>query len=275
LVAACAVFPDEATLPTAAAGGGGGGGGGDDRPLAGAGEAGVSVAGRPDAGATQGFGGAADGGTPSDPPGSAGAEPTTGGAGGAPSHCDDPHEVVVPAVLDTWIEAARPKQSHINDSDLFVAGEPDERRALLQLTLPAATDSEVLIRARLTLHLKANADSSGSARELGLHRLTHEVGSSTTWDNYGNGASRKWAAPGGDFGPELARIGVSSASSEGLLTFDVTGPIRTTQSSTALTLSVVILEIGAAPPASSALALDAVEGDASMIPRLLLTYCAP
>jgi hypothetical protein len=181
----------------------------------------------------------------------------------------------VPVALDTWIEAARPKQSHTTDPELFVAGATDERRALLQLTLPAHTDAEVLTQARLTLHLKANADASGSARELGLHRLTREVGSSTTWDNYGNSASRKWTTPGGDFEGELARISLPSATSEGLVTFDVTEPIRVIQTSMPFTLAVVILEIGSAPPEPSALAFDAVEGDASMIPELLLTYCAP
>jgi hypothetical protein len=278
LVASCSVFPDAATLPTlppstAGVANAGGVGGGDDPSPAGA--PGAGVAGLPDAGGSPPTGGVSGGGSAALPAGAGGVDMASAGAGSEPPLCNDPRQVIVPMAFDTWIESAKPKQSHGSDLDLLVVGAPDERRALLQLMLPAHDDGEALLGAQLTLHLKANSDAGGAARQLGLHRLTREVGSNTTWDNYSSGASRKWTTPGGDFGPELARLSVPAASTEAVLSFDVTELIRSTQSPTPVTLSVVVLEIGSAPAAPADLAFDAVEGDASVSPQLSLSYCAP
>ena len=95
----------------------------------------------------------------------------------------------------------------------------------------------------------------------------------TSWRSYTSG--KKWNTPGGDFGPEIARASVPAMTSEGTLTFDVTDLVREHATAGPTTLSVVILEIQAAPTAPSELAFTSLEGDASKAPALLLSDCEP
>lgn len=178
---------------------------------------------------------------------------------------------MLPVELDTWIDEADPRTSFVADNSLFVRGVPDERRALLQLTLPAAS-GDALIEASLTLRLKTNADAGKSARVLGLHQLTREIGADTSWRNYSN---KKWDLAGGDFGDEVARATLPAATSEDRLAFDVTALVRDVSTSSSSVLSMVILEIGPAPALPSDLAFTSIEGNASRAPALLLSYCEP
>src|SRR3954469_23173145 len=59
-----------------------------------------------------------------------------GGAGGA-ADCASPQSVTGTVTADTWIEAANPTISHGSDKTLSVVSGGAERRALLQLALPA------------------------------------------------------------------------------------------------------------------------------------------
>jgi hypothetical protein len=173
--------------------------------------------------------------------------------------------------LDTWIDEANPRQSFVTDTSLLVRGVPNERRALLQLTLPAASDG-ALKQASLTLHLETNPDASQRVRVLGLHQLSQEVGSETTWRTYSN---KKWEVAGGDFGAEVARATLPAATVDGPLSFDVTELVRETTTTSSTTLSMVILEIDPAPALPSELAFTSLEGNASESPALLLSYCDP
>jgi len=202
-----------------------------------------------------------------------GAAAGAGGAGGAP--CLNPEQQVVAITADTWIEAAKPGTAHGSDTLLSVDGGAAERRALLQLTLPAAT-GKVLSRARLVLQLQANADGALASRQLGLHELVQAVSESrTTWTNYGNGGSRKWTVAGGDFGDEISAATLPAGTASGALTFEVTVPIRKIIVATPIPLSVIVIESGPVPAAPAELAFTSREGDALGVPTLLLDYCDP
>jgi len=279
VAASCAVFPDRAELPLQVSGAAGSAIAGAASTTAGSGgasgestraQAGADMAGQPDAAGTS-LGGAPDVLTGA---GAGGTEPAAAGAGGAEAAaCVREVEVSVPIDFDTWISSSDQNQGYPDDATLSVVGAPSERRAMLQFTIPVATDGKVLAKARLTLHLQGNADATSASRLLGLHRLTHPIDSKTTWKKYSDGATN-WDARGGDFGAELARASVPPGISEASVSFEVAGQFSG-DSSAPLSVSIVILEIGPAPAAPSELAFGALEGDASQAPQLILTYCEP
>lgn len=212
-----------------------------------------------------------DSGAPTSPGGAGGA----GAAGGMPG-CAEPQERVVLLSADTWIEADKPSNGHGNDQVLSVVGGGQERRALLEFTLPAAQQGTVLLQATLTLHLQANADAGLAERRLQVRRLGQAIREErTTWTNWGNGGSRKWLVPGGDFGPVLDGARISAGTAEGNLMFDVTATVREAWSAAAVALPLIVMENGAPPLAPAELAFTSREGDASSVPTLLLQYCEP
>lgn len=264
------MFPDEAVLP---AGGSLGGGGGGVAPLA-AGEAGQAPVTSGGAGAG-GEAASRNGGAAGTLEPSAGAAGETG-AGGAPvTTCEAPQQRVIPMTADTWIDAAKPSTTHANDGQLFVVGGAGERRVLLQLTLPQAAPGAWLINASLILTLESNADGSSAERRLGLHRLAHSfVENRATWLNFTNGLDGEWDTPGGDFGLlELASAVLPANTAQGLLTFDVTEPLRKVLTDQAVPLSLIVLEVGSVPPASAELAFTSRDGDAG--PSLVIDLCPP
>jgi hypothetical protein len=284
-VFSCAVFPDEATLP-----GGPASAAGADNAAAGKGTAGTSVlpsgGSSATAGAAMQLGGmSSDGGVPPThagaPPGGEGGTTVLGGAGGTggtagtPS-CADPQERVILVAADTWIEAAKPSASHGNDQQLFVIGGGQERRALLELTLPAAVTGAVVLKATLALQLQANADTGTAERRLQLRQLSRAFNeSSASWDNWGNGSSREWMLAGGDFGPMLASTRLAAGTANGPVTFDVTVPVGQVFAANPAVLSFIVMENGAPPVAPAELAFTSSEGDASGVPALTLQYCEP
>jgi hypothetical protein len=279
LVGSCAVFPDEATLPAGSSTAGSAGAGGTT-VVAHSGSGGRTDGG---AGASAVAGGAEGGslGT-AGVPGQAGAGGETsvvGGAAGAgtggTAPCLNPEQQVVAVTADTWIDAAKSGASHANDAELsVVGGTTGERRALLQVMLPAVPAGKVLNQASLVLHLLVNADATGKVRSLGLHQLQQEVVESrATWTNYANGNAGKWLTPGGDFGPELSTAAVRAGMANGTVTFFITAPVRKIMGATAIPLPVIVLEKGLPPPAPAALAFTSSEGDASSIPALILEFC--
>lgn len=259
-VASCAVFPDRAILPTPPDSAGTGGGGiGVDEGGAG-GSSGSALAG---AGATGAQGGA-DG-------------PALGGqAGGGGATCTNPEQLVVPVSADSWIDAGDRAASHDIGPLLSVVGGAGEKRALLKLTVPVAPAGGLLRKASFELYLMANADPGLGERRLGMHQIKRDLGNaSVSWDNYGNGASRKWDTPGGDFGVELARALVPAATSERLLRFDLTLRIQNIQSSVATPISLIVLESGSVPRLPAELTFASIEGSPTQRPRLVLDYCDP
>lgn len=284
----CAVFPDEATLPGGSAGEAGEGSG------AGKGTAGTSVLPSGGSSSTAGagmlLGGASsDGGVP---PTDAGASPVgeggtmttqggaagavgTGGTAGTPS-CADPQERVILVSADTWIEADKPSTGHGTDQQLFIIGGGQERRALLEVTLPAAVAGAVLLKATFALRLETNGDTFLAERRLQVRQLSQAVNEGrTTWTNWGNGSSRKWTLPGGDFGPALASTRVPAGTADGPVTFDVTVPVGQAFAADPVVLSFIVMENGAPPAAPAELAFTSSEGDASGVPTLTLQYCEP
>ena len=271
-VLSCSVFPDEATLlspsPVAGAGGssvlpraGAGAEGGDPAPLGGA--------------------GAAEGGAFSSAGAGAGAPPLglagtdVGGAGGAPS-CEPQPPVVMAVTADTWIEAAKPSIGHGNDDPLSVIGGGQERRALLEVTLPAAGSNAVLLKATFVLQLQANAGVGSARRQLRLYQLERRVlEGRATWSKWDNGANGNWLKLGGDFGGAIAEAEVPAGTSAGALTFDVTTFVRGASASSPVPLSLILLEISAPPPPPAELAFTSREGDASEVPKLIVEYCQP
>lgn len=273
-VTSCSVFPDQAVLPAESdggnnavggqgAGGAGGGAAGEGRGGQGGTSSRAGAAGDPNLGSA-GEGGATGAG------GEGGGGVAPGGTGGGSGACLHSRDVALPIDFDTWIDQLEFRQAFADDTALFVRGAPNERRAMLKLTLPAASDA--LLSATLALHLEANADVSQGARVLGVHQLAQEVGASTTWRNYSN---KRWDTEGGDFGGEVARATLPAGTSQGTLAFDVTDLVRDRAASGVTTLSMVILENEAAPASSSELAFTSLEGDASSAPMLLLSYCQP
>ena len=228
-------------------------------------------------GGSTGEGGApfVQGGAPVADGGDGGASTSPGGAGGMPS-CTEPQERVVLVGVDTWIEAAKPSNGHGNDQVLSVVGGGQERRALLEVTLPAVLAGTVLLNATLTLHLQANADVGLAERRLQVRLLSQAVTEArTNWTNWSNGSSRKWLQPGGDFGSVLDSVRISAGTAEGTVAFNVTATVRETMSTAEVALPFIVMENGAPPPAPAELAFTSSEGDASVVPTLLLQYCEP
>ena len=269
----CSIFPDQAHLPSASSSAGIAG----EAPTAQAGLGGAGIDNQVSAGASEGGApGAGVAGAPS-VVGEAGAPSVDapGGAGGAAPGCLDAQQQVVAVTIDTWIESAKPNAGHGNDKLLSVVGGGQERRALLQLLLPAVVPGAVLLKATLALHLQANADVGLAKRQLRVHRLEHEIiEARTTWNDWGQG-SRSWTLPGGDFGPVLAQAALPTGTSDGALTFNVTAAVRAAFSADAVPLALIVLESSAPPAAPADLAFTSHEGDASSIPALIIEYCPP
>ena len=272
LAGSCAVFPDEATLPnhsgsSGAAGegttaqGGNAGQGGDVPPEAGRGGDDTDV------------GGAAGGGGTAVVAGGVGGD-SAGGAGGSP--CLNPQPQIALLDADTWIGSGKPTNGHASDLTLSVAAGSDEHRALIAVTLPAAPAGTVLRRATLAFRLESNAEASLAARRLGLHRLTQAFDASrTTWNNYDNGASKRWMTPGGDFGIEVGHADLRPNTASGLVLFNVTLAVRAIAGADAIPLSLIVLESSPALPVPAELAFTSAKGDTADVPRLILQYCDP
>lgn len=278
----CSVFPEEATLPggSAATAGqtsaaGKGTAGSSVLPSGGSESAGTSglLGGAPTEGGTATEGGAppTDGGAPVGD----GGMPSSGGAGGMPT-CADPQERVLLVTEDTWIESAKPSTGHGSDHELSVVGGGQERRALLQVTLPAVLPGAVLLKATLVLHLQTNADVGLAERRLQVRLLEQAVDESrSTWNNWGNGSSRKWLVPGGDFGSVLATDNVPAGTATPLVSFNVTATVRQAFAAQPVGLPFIVMENGVPPDAPAELAFTSSEGDAAGVPALILQYCEP
>lgn len=272
----CSVFPEHAELPvsssSSSAGGSDSGGGHAGTttagsPGAGTGAALVAPGGAPGSGGTE----LVASGAPGVDGGAGGGESASGGAGGMTGECAS-RDLTVSVAFDTWIDSAQIRETHATDASLSVAAAPDERRALVQLVLPASDGAE-LVRASLVLQLEQDADATGAARVLALHQLSREIGANTSWRNYTN---KKWDVAGGDFGAERARVTLpASASNDARVSFDVTELVQENASAQPVTLSLVVLEVGPRPPASAELAFTSLEGDASRAAALLLSHCEP
>jgi hypothetical protein len=271
----CAVFPDQAVLPTA----------GEPGEAAGANaQAGSpAVSGGAGSGATGGAGNTGLGGAPDAGNGGVGGliEPSGGGAGEAGAggtgiaSCDEPQQLVVVVREDTWIDATDEDANHGDDQQLFVCGGAAERRMLLKVDLPAAPPGAWLVKARLDLYLEANEDETGAARRLGLHRLTKDfVERKATWVNFASGGNNEWDARGGDFEGILARATLQADSSVGPLSFDVTKSLSSVYSAQAVPLGLIVREVTEPPPAPAALAFTSSGVNAS-VPTLVIEYCEP
>jgi hypothetical protein len=262
----CTIFPDQATLPTAVAGsagsatvGGSGGDATDMTPNAGAGGDGRGAAG-------------SEGGAPQ--AGMAGVN-GLGGEGGADA-CANPQTLLGLATADTWIESAKPTTGHGKDAVLVVSAvDGMDERALLDLTLPAVSDKELVLKATLNLHLQANADQMLVARQLRAHSLAHAVVEArATWNNW-DGPGNPWQTAGGDFEPAFAEATVASGTSEGIVTFDVTAAVRAALAAQATSVRFIVLESGSAPPAPAELSFISRQGLVSGIPALIIEVCSP
>lgn len=270
-VASCAIFPEQAVLPSPS---GDAGDAAISPQQGGKGGAGASttLAGGANAGGAADTGGSSKGGAG----GAAGAEPDPSGGAGSPGGCLGPTSLVVPFGDDTWIESAKPSSQHGTDEVLFVVAGSSERRALLSLALPTLPVGAALVSAYVTLHLESNADVELAARQLELHALTQPVTEGrTTWNNWGNGGMRKWVLPGGDFGPAVASVDVASGTPSAHLSFDVTATVAAILAVPGVPLSLIAIEAGPSPPAPAELAFTSAEGDAVFVPSLSLAYCPP
>jgi hypothetical protein len=272
----CSVFPDEATLLPAAGAASGAAGGGSVLPSGGLGGDGGDPTPLGGVGASEG-GSLALGGAGAPPLGLGGVPDVLGGApggAGAPA-CASPQTLVGLATADSWIEAAKPNAVHGNDKALSVVSGGQERRALLQLALPAVPMGAVLLRARLALHLESNLGPGLAARELAVHLLEQEViEARASWNNWGT-AGKTWTNLGGDFGPALSGSSVAAGVSEANLTFNVTKTVAEALSAQAPGLPFIIVETSAPPPGPAELAFTSREGDASGAPLLIVDYCEP
>lgn len=276
LALACSVFPDEAVLPGSIALAGTGG---QVSPPA---EGGAGAAGRaqvaPSAGVATGGGGVmADGGTGgTGDTGGTGETPNSAGAGGsAEPSCPQPTQTSVDAAIDLWVDSADEKANHGEDALLYVVNGAQERRAMFQLNVPRPEVGATLLSATFSVQLASNADSSKAERRLGLHPLTRLLSESkTTWKDYTQG-NKEWDTAGGDFGLRWATVTVPAETAQATLTFDVTSEVRKLQSTSALELAMVLLEIDPAPTGPAQLAITAMEGNASQSATLTLTYCEP
>lgn len=269
----CAVFPDEAVLPS-----------NGETPLGGAGDGHAGQAGGGVSGAGVAAGGSGTGGGGGLPPteGGAGAGGAAGnnvgargGEAGAPG-CEAPTARAATLSADTWIEADQKIAQHEDDVVLRVSGGVEESRALLRFSIPAYPEGTQLLKATLVLAVESNDDEMLAERLFTLHELEqHFVADRTSWTNWSNGSSGKWMQEGGDFGPELASSGIPGGTMTGTVSFDVSDKVRSLIAPTAVPLSLILLEAGESPPAPAEVAFTAAEGDDSKQPSLQLELCLP
>jgi len=292
---ACSVFPDELDWPAENGGAGGAGeaaggslalggngslggepslggsanatSGGDTSPGGDSSLAGErSVAGGATSlgGSVNSTGGAANGGTRvTAEAGSAGTPPA---AGGNPAGCANPATAFVQASADTWIDSSNTGTNHGQDTELHVVNGSAIRRAVLSFSWNTGIVPE---RAELRLNLVDNAAQTRPERRLGLALLAQIPDESKTdWMHFGSG-SRKWANPGGDFGPELGQLIVPAGSGPTELRADVSALLVTGQSR----LDLMLLEDSAAPAAPSDLSFASREDPGQRVPQLALEFC--
>jgi hypothetical protein len=265
----CAVFPDEAVLPSNNSSGLGGAGA-DGRAGA-AGDADLPAGGRagagmPDAGAA-GLGAGGAGGL---------VEPPGGAAGSSVGGCSQPDVRVIPIRADTWIEAAKPKTVHANDKALFVTGGAAERRALLSLTLPGAPAGATLERASLDLQVESNADATSAERSFTLYSLQRQfVEGQANWDDWSNATDGEWDTAGGDLGEQFGSAELPAGTAAGTLSFDVRDALASAFSTQSVPLSLIVIEAGLSPEAPAEVAFTSSEGDDSKRPSLVIEFCMP
>lgn len=200
-----------------------------------------------------------------------------GGDGGGNSEpaCVNPRTVTVDAQADTWIGSTKPMANHDSDKMLFVVGGSDEKRALIRLTLPVQQANSRLRRARLRFHLESNSDATKVLRRLAVHQLVQPLQEGrATWLNWGKNGET-WTSPGGDYNDELARTAVPAGTSSGNVDFVVTTTVSQLLGQAAIPLSLIVLEVTQAPDAPAELAFTSTQGNASLIPVVLLDYCDP
>jgi hypothetical protein len=285
LVVACSVFPDEALLPTQGAAGSGTEGGAPSE----AGSSGMGAAARAGESSVVPLGGTASAGgsAGSSAGGSAGSSPhveggETGqaGAGAAPAEvCAAPQELTERTNLDLWIGASEPTTNHGGEHLLQVSGGADERRALFALTVPAAAPGQRLLRAEILLELESNADATLAPRQLGLHLQTPLRAVSegkATWVQWGTNKNKDvWDTAGGDLSELVTSTDIPAGTSRGVVRFDVTAAVASVLGPQPSLYGLVVLELGAAPPAPAALAFTSREGNDSVSAALRLRYCQP
>lgn len=265
----CAVFPDEAVLPSnnttglggAGADGRAGAAGATDLPAGGRAGAGMTDAGA--AGATTGGVGGW-------------VEPPGGGAGSSGAACAQPELRVIPIRADTWIESAKPNMVHANDKALSVTAGAAERRALVSLTLPGAPAGATLERASLDLQLESNADATLVRRSFALHSLQRQfVEGQTSWNDWSNEMDGEWDTPGGDFGEPFGNAELPAGTATGTLSFDVREALLSAFSTQSVPLSLIVVEAGLSPEAPAEVAFTSSEGDDSKRPSLVIEFCMP
>lgn len=198
--------------------------------------------------------------------GSAGAPFSSAGAGGNPSQCSNPATAFVQASADTWLDSSITGANHGSDSALHVVNGSASRRALLSFSW---NPSIVPDRAELRLNLVGNEAQGQPQRTLGIARLAQIPDESKTdWLHFGSG-SRKWANPGGDFGPELGQLSIPAGSDNTELRVDVSALLVAGESR----LDLILLEDSTAPAAPSDLSFASREDPAQRIPQLALESC--
>jgi hypothetical protein len=182
--------------------------------------------------------------------------------------------------LDLWIGAAESSATHGGEKLLYVSGGADERRALFELTVPAAPAGVELLEAVVELTLESNADTTKAARQLGLHllmplRAVDEL--NANWERFGrnNGVANRWDTKGGDLSELVTQTDIPAETSSGVVQFDVTEALRSALSSEPTVYGIVVLERGPVPTAPAALAFTSREGNASRSAALLIRYCPP
>jgi hypothetical protein len=276
---ACSVFPDRALLPESdAAGAATSGAAGSLIAAAGAGTSSGGSALSAGQGGDLASSGNDAGGDAGDTAGAAGAAQAAGGdaqvagsdSGGA-SGCNATH-VLVSASADTWIDAAQPQVTHGTDTQLFVLGGANERRALIAFNLPAAKAVAGLVSAALVLTLDQPPNLGTSSRTLNVYPLEVAFNEArATWLNYANGASKTWATPGGDFSATFG-TGALQPGDTGLR-LDVSALVAAAYSSKQSALGLLVRDPQVADPVNFAFVSQ--EGVALARPVLDIERCPP
>jgi len=270
--AACNVFPDQAVLPLSDAPGGAAGSpisaaasGGSSGAVGGrlelAGEAGAQSA-----GAAQG--GAAEGGAGGAPVQVAGSD-----SGGA-VNCPTSHLLAVPTD-DTWVDAAEPQVNHGSDVQLFLLGGASEQRVLLCFALPKLKAGDSFVSATLALTLSQKPNLGTDSRVLDVYALstaTFKEGR-VTWLNYGNGAAKRWATPGGDFGAGFGTGSLQASTS--VVRLDASALAAAAYASQQTGLGLLVRDPETSPVEGIHFAFASKEGSAASIPVLDIEYCGP
>ena len=270
------MFPDRAVLPEkiglAGANSTEPGGDGGASSAGQAEEAGQSQAGDSNgqAGST---GGATNGGQATGGATTIGAMSGMSGVGGTVMSCIVTHQIIA-ATADAWIDATNPTTNHGSEPQLIVLGGLAEQRALLAFPLPTATAGQVLKAASLVFSLLASGPTSQNPRVLQLHTLTQAFTEGrVTWNNYANGAARKWLTPGGDFAATFGSGTVEPGATT--VRLDTTAQVELALATNQAELDALVLEDSSSSASVYALAFGSRDGLPATSPVLDLEYCAP